>query len=169
MAQLISFDIDGTLVTGDGPGPITLDMVRRAIEQGHIVGSASDRPVANQKAMWELAGITPQFTVNKHLLDRIRSEYDAESYIHIGDTEMDKYYAELHGFEFVQVQTMDPHPWMLDEHGHVNWGPFGRASAGAVVDGPIGLPNAAPVVPADAAPKLPANAPKETEYDYLNG
>ena len=51
MPHLISFDIDGTLVTGDGPGPITLEMVRRAAEHGHIIGSASDRSVANQKAM----------------------------------------------------------------------------------------------------------------------
>ncbi len=145
MPHLISLDIDGTLVTGDGPGPITLDMVRRALEHGHIVGSASDRPVANQKAMWEAAGITVEFTVNKHRLDQIRTKYEAELYYHIGDTDLDRHYAEMHGFEFLQVQTMDPYPWMLDEAGQVLWGPFGRTAATAATPAPTGqdvLPDA---------------------------
>ena len=130
MAHLISFDIDGTLETGNGPGPITLDMVRRALEHGHVIGSCSDRPVQDQKNMWASAGIEVSFTVLKHKLDDVKIRFtECEVYYHIGDTDMDKHYALLSGFEFVQVQIMDPHPWMLDHTGEVNWGPQGRGMA----------------------------------------
>ena len=72
--------------------------------------------------------------MNKHKLDEVRATYDAEFYYHIGDTDLDKHFATLHGFEFLQVQTMDPHPWMLDEAGQVLWGPQGR--------GPLEVPAA---------------------------
>lgn len=127
MPHLISFDIDGTLVTGNGPGPITLDMVRRALEHGHIIGSCSDRPVQDQKNMWAAAGIEVSFTVLKHKLDDVKVRFtECEVYYHIGDTDMDKHYAQLSGFEFVQVQIMEPHPWMFDEDNEVKWGPQGR-------------------------------------------
>jgi hypothetical protein len=152
--DLISFDIDGTLVTGNGPGPITLEMVRRAVEHGHIIGSASDRPVQDQKNMWAAAGIEVSFTVLKHRLDTIKAQYTelAEAFYHIGDTDMDKHFAVMHGFEFVQVQTMDPHPWMLNEEGVADWGPQGR--------GPL---------PQAAAVEEPAHIPSKDDYDYSNG
>lgn len=127
MPHLISFDIDGTLVTGNGPGPITLDMVRRALAEGHVIGSCSDRPVQDQQNMWAAAGIEVSFTVLKHKLDDVKEKFSSvEEYFHIGDTEVDAHFARLSGFEFLQVQTMDPHPWMLNEHGVVEWGPQGR-------------------------------------------
>jgi hypothetical protein len=127
MPQLISFDIDGTLETGNGPGPITLEMVRRAKEQGHIIGSCSDRPVQDQKNMWAAAGIEVSFTVLKHKLDTVKAEYpDAEVYYHIGDTEMDEHYARISGFEYLKVQTMEPEAWMCSEDGVCYWGPQGR-------------------------------------------
>ena len=43
---LLSFDIDGTLEEGDPPGPIGMDLVVRALEMGYVVGSSSDRTVA---------------------------------------------------------------------------------------------------------------------------
>lgn len=124
---LISFDIDGTLETGNGPGPITLEMVRRALEHGHIIGSCSDRPVQDQKNMWAAAGIEVSFAVLKHRLDTVKAQFaEVEAYYHIGDTEMDEHYARLSGFLFEQVQTMDPHPWMLGPNGEADWGPQGR-------------------------------------------
>ena len=41
-----------------------------------------------------------QFTVLKHQLDQVKSEFDADIYYHIGDTEIDRQYAERNGFEF---------------------------------------------------------------------
>src|SRR5258708_2777290 len=52
---LVSFDIDGTLEVGDPPGPLTLDMVRLAKSSGWVIGSASDRTVAEQEKMWDKA------------------------------------------------------------------------------------------------------------------
>jgi 8-oxo-dGTP pyrophosphatase MutT (NUDIX family) len=102
-------------------------MVRRALEHGHIIGSASDRTIGDQKKLWEEAGIEVSFTINKHRLTVVREQFEhAEAFYHIGDTDMDKHYAVLHGFEFLQVQTMEPHAWMLDESGEAQWGPHGR-------------------------------------------
>jgi FMN phosphatase YigB (HAD superfamily) len=103
MRRVISFDIDGTLEAGDPPGRITMAMVRRAQELGYIVGSASDRPVPAQQSIWEQHGITVEFAIHKHNLDGVKAEFPADVYQHIGDTNMDEYYALLHGFEFLDV------------------------------------------------------------------
>ena len=126
LKRVISFDIDGTLVTGHGPGPITLEMVKQAQEWGYVIGSCSDRPIGDQKNMWEKAGIVVAFTVLKHMLEDVKSKFDADVYYHIGDTELDKHYAELSGFKFLQVQDMQPEPWMVAPDGEVHWGPEGR-------------------------------------------
>jgi hypothetical protein len=127
MPHLISFDIDGTLETGNGPGPITLEMVRRALEHGHIIGSCSDRPVQDQKNMWAAAGIEVSFTVLKHKLDTVKEQFPhAELYYHIGDTEMDEHYARISGFDFRKVQIMEPEVWMCSPDGVCYWGPQGR-------------------------------------------
>lgn len=101
MAKLISFDIDGTLEVGDPPGYITMDMVRRAKWLGFIVGSCSDRMVSNQERIWRDHDIPVHFTVLKHQLDLVKAEFDAEEYYHIGDTNMDRYYAERAGFKYL--------------------------------------------------------------------
>jgi hypothetical protein len=100
LSILISFDIDGTLETGDPPGPIKIEMVRKLKDDGFIVGSCSDRPVPAQKQMWERHQLEVSFTVLKHELDSVKSSLEAEVYCHIGDTDLDKHYANLSGFEF---------------------------------------------------------------------
>jgi hypothetical protein len=119
MAKLISFDIDGTLETGDPPGCITMARVREALQLGYIVGSCSDRPVSNQQRMWEAHGIAVAFTVLKHHLDRVKAEFSAEEYVHIGDTNMDKHYAERNGFAYFYPDTSIDHLWMpaAGQHG----------------------------------------------------
>ena len=112
MARLISFDMDGTLEVGDPPRWVTLAMVRRAVELGYIIGSASDKPVPVQQQIWERHGIAVQFTVHKHHLDRVRAAFVADSYQHIGDTNMDEHYARVHGFEFLDVAIARDEPWM---------------------------------------------------------
>lgn len=101
LTTLISFDIDGTLEVGDPPGCITLDMVRAAKASGCIIGSCSDRTVSNQQRIWETAGIEMEFTVLKHQLDAVKEQFPAEDYYHIGDTDLDRQYAERNGFHFL--------------------------------------------------------------------
>jgi len=98
---LISFDIDGTLEVGDPPGPIGLEVVRRARMRGYIVGSSSDRVVSDQKKLWAMHAVDMDFIGHKHHLDQIKARYpDMTRWIHIGDTHIDEHYAVLHGFEF---------------------------------------------------------------------
>ena len=111
MAKLISFDIDGTLEVGDPPGYITMDMVRRAKELGYIIGSCSDRMVSNQRRIWRDHAIPVQFTVLKHQLDLVKAEFDAEEYYHIGDTDMDRHYAERAGFQYLLPNTTVDRLW----------------------------------------------------------
>ena len=111
MPKLISFDIDGTLETGDPPGYITMALVRKALELGYIIGSCSDRTVSQQQNMWRQHGITVSFTVLKHQLDRVKAEFSAEHYVHIGDTNMDQHYAERNGFAYLFPDTSIDHLW----------------------------------------------------------
>ena len=101
MAKLISFDIDGTLEVGDPPGYVTMNMVRRAKGLGYIIGSCSDRTVSNQRRIWRDHEIPVEFTVLKHQLVLVKVEFDAEEYYHIGDTELDRFYAGQAGFAYL--------------------------------------------------------------------
>jgi FMN phosphatase YigB (HAD superfamily) len=112
VAKLISFDIDGTLEVGDPPGYITMEMVRRAQALGYIIGSCSDRLVSNQRRIWLEHDITVAFTVLKHQLDLIKAAFNADRYYHIGDTNMDRYYAVRAGFEFFYPDTSVDHLWL---------------------------------------------------------
>jgi hypothetical protein len=113
VATLISFDIDGTLETGDPPGSITIARVRQALELGYIVGSCSDRPISHQQRMWKEHDITVAFTVLKHQLDRVKAEFSAEVYYHIGDTNMDRHYAERNGFAYLYPDGSVDHLWVV--------------------------------------------------------
>ena len=111
--SLISFDIDGTLEVGDPPGPVTIEMVRRAKEMGYVVGSCSDRPVSAQKQLWEANAIVIDFTVLKHQLPEIRSLFKAEAYCHVGDRELDQQLAHQAGFTFLWPDDATKEPWAL--------------------------------------------------------
>jgi hypothetical protein len=77
-----------------------MDMVRRAQALGFIIGSCSDRTVSNQQNIWQQHGIAVQFTVLKHQLEQVKQEFDAAEYYHIGDTNLDRQYAERAGFAY---------------------------------------------------------------------
>ena len=113
MAKLISFDIDGTLETGDPPGCITLQRVREAQALGYIIGSCSDRTVATQQRMWQQHSISVAFTVLKHRLDSVKAEFSADAYAHIGDTHVDQYYAEQAGFTYYFPDESVDHLWSI--------------------------------------------------------
>jgi hypothetical protein len=86
--------------------------VRQAAELGYIIGSCSDRPVSHQQRMWAQHGITVSFTVLKHQLDFVKATFNAEQYYHIGDTNMDRHYAERAGFAFLYPDTSVDHLWI---------------------------------------------------------
>lgn len=103
---LVSFDIDGTLVIGDPPGPVSLDMVAEAKRRGHVIGSASDRTLREQRKLWEAAGIEVDFVSHKHHLEATRELFTCSRLVHIGDTTVDEHYAKLAGFEFFHVDAL---------------------------------------------------------------
>jgi hypothetical protein len=100
---LISFDIDGTLQSGNPAGPIPLAVVRRAQSYGWIVGSCSDRTLREQRDMWTAEEIVVDFVCAKHNLGELRQKFVATSFIHIGDTRVDQHFAEQAGFEYVDA------------------------------------------------------------------
>jgi len=110
---LISFDIDGTLETGDPPGCITIVQVRKALELGYIVGSCSDRTVSQQQRMWQQHGIAVAFTVLKHHLEQVKAQFAAERYYHIGDTNIDRHYAERAGFVYRYPEPSIAELWAI--------------------------------------------------------
>ena len=114
MARLISFDIDGTLEVGDPPGVVTMAAVRRAIELGMLVGSCSDRPVSYQQQLWSTHNLEVHFTVVKMDLKVVRTEFEADHYLHIGDTPVDQMVAEEAGFDFLHVIDDDIEGFLLE-------------------------------------------------------
>ena len=113
MARLISFDIDGTLEVGDPPGIITLHMVRQAKHLGYLIGSCSDRTISYQQRLWSQHDIAVDFMVLKHQLADVKARFQAEVYYHIGDTDMDRFFADRAGFYFCQADAI----------AHQSWGP----------------------------------------------
>ncbi len=111
MAKLISFDIDGTLEVGDPPGCITMEMVRYAKAQGFLIGSCSDRALSHQRQIWSQHDITVDFMVLKHRLGEVKEAFTAEVYYHIGDTDVDNFYATQAGFRFLWIHTITPQAW----------------------------------------------------------
>lgn len=97
---LISFDIDGTMSFGDPPGPLGVALVQLCRERGYLVGSGSDRTERNQRELFLAHGIELDFVSLKHRLADVRARFEPRRCIHIGDTEMDEYFARQAGFEF---------------------------------------------------------------------
>lgn len=100
---VVSFDIDGTVEDGDPPGPLAVALIHQARELGYVIGSASDRTISDQKRIWALRGIDPDFVSLKHHLHEVAASFPDHRLIHIGDTDVDAYYANLAGFDFVHV------------------------------------------------------------------
>lgn len=103
--RLISFDIDGTMEFGDPPGQVTAQWVRLAQEHGNLVGSASDRPLSEQRRMWARTGIEMDFVILKHWLPELRTNFKADEYWHVGDGQMDQLFAQRAGFTFFLANT----------------------------------------------------------------
>ena len=111
---LVSFDIDGTLEVGHPPGIVQIALVRRAQQLGYLIGSCSDRPISYQQAMWERVAIVADFTALKHRLDDVKSRFPAAAYYHIGDTEVDQFFATAAGFQFLSVDPDAHRAWAAE-------------------------------------------------------
>ena len=113
MKILISFDIDGTLEVGDPPGPVTLDMVRRARESGCIIGTCSDRPLRAQQELMDRNNIQVDFVSLKHNMREVRTAFEVERYYHVGDSELDRHFALRAGFDFLWREAAVSEPWVI--------------------------------------------------------
>lgn len=111
---LLSFDIDGTLDSGDPPGPLAVHALREARALGHVVGTASDRTISEQRAMWTRLEIGVDFVGRKHELAAVRREFSCDRYLHVGDTIEDQRCARRAGFEFLFIDKLvaAPFPWL---------------------------------------------------------
>lgn len=105
VVTLISFDIDGTLDVGDPPGLIPMDLVRQAKQLGCLIGSCSDRLLSDQRRLWAHHHVSVDFTVLKHRLAEVKARFQADVYYHVGDTDMDHFYAQQAGFRFVKADA----------------------------------------------------------------
>jgi len=114
LAKLISFDIDGTLEVGEPPGIITMDMVREAQKAGYLIGSCSDRTISGQQRLWEEHGILVEFTVLKHNLGEVAAQFEADEYVHIGDTDLDLRVSQSAGFRFIPVEEAPSLVWGIN-------------------------------------------------------
>ena len=111
---LVSFDIDGTLEIGHPPGIVSIALVRRAQQRGYLVGSCSDRPISYQEAMWERLAIAADFTALKHRLDEVKARFPSATCYHIGDTDVDHYFAEGAGFRFLRADADAHRAWSAE-------------------------------------------------------
>ena len=114
MVTLVSFDIDGTLEVGDPPGIVSIALVQRAKRMGYVIGSCSDRPISHQQSLWERLSIAVDFTVLKHELATVRARFAAAAYYHIGDTDVDDYYATGAGFLFLKADAPGRQLWPIE-------------------------------------------------------
>ena len=108
------------MIFGQPPGHITLDLVRKAKDLGYVVGSASDRPISNQVGLWKEHEIEVDFVSLKHRLSEIKERFEIADCLHIGDTEMDRYFAAQAGFDFLWIHEVPDdgtHQWMVDHKG----------------------------------------------------
>jgi hypothetical protein len=103
---------------GDPRGLVTVTVVRRARELGYLVGSCSDRTVAEQRDLWSTAGLEADFTVPKQGLALLRERFAAATWLHLGDTEVDRRLAAAAGFDFLHSLTLAPdESWLLRHAG----------------------------------------------------
>jgi hypothetical protein len=56
-------------------------------------------------------GVPVAFTVLKHQLDRVKAGFSADHYVHIGDTNVDRQYAERNGFRYYYPDASIDHLW----------------------------------------------------------
>ena len=64
-----------------------------------------------QQWIWDKMEIAPDFLARKHMLDEVKGLFTAEKYVHIGDRDLDKQFAEMAGFDFLWMHEAESEPW----------------------------------------------------------
>ena len=91
----------------------------KAKELGFIVGSASDRTLGEQTTHWARSGVEVDFVSLKHRLMELKDRFPDGPHLHIGDTELDRWFATQAGFGFRWVGDLPSDGslvWLLDYH-----------------------------------------------------
>jgi hypothetical protein len=79
-------------------------------DQPRIRGG-SDRPLSDQRHLWERHHIVVDFTALKHRLGDVKAQFPAEAYYHIGDTDTDRFLADRARFRFVMANAAVCQAW----------------------------------------------------------
>jgi hypothetical protein len=67
--------------------------------------------VSYQRQLWERLEIAADFAVLKHRLADVKSEFSAEAYFHIGDSDLDHFFAGEAGFRFFRADAAMLEAW----------------------------------------------------------
>lgn len=109
--SVYSFDIDLTIAmpedTEGCAGPIPIQRLIDLQQQGHVVGTCSDREPSDQREAIRQAGLIPDFSIPKELLKHLGEMLPGARMQHVGDdAERDRRIALQSGWE---------HRWPADE------------------------------------------------------
>lgn len=105
--SLISFDIDGTLEVGDPPELSLSAPSDERVTAATSSGVARTGTVRYQEELWAQHGVTMDFVIVKQGLLTIKSTFDIEQHLHIGDTDVDALIARQAGFSFLHSVSDD--------------------------------------------------------------
>lgn len=101
--NVISFDVDGTTIWGNPPGPITPEMIKVEIDKGNHVVGGSNHGIPQQDAEFRAHGIKLLMVCQKVGLSKAKEKWmNAGRYIHVGDSiNDDGRAAKAAGFEYM--------------------------------------------------------------------
>jgi len=88
-----------------------MDMVRQAKNLGCLIGSCSDRPLSDQRRIWEKHHITVDFTVLKHRLAEVKARFQAEVLLPRRRYRHGPLFANQAGFRFVKADAAVRQAW----------------------------------------------------------
>ncbi|WP_420638487.1 DUF7124 domain-containing protein [Candidatus Poriferisocius sp.] len=95
--------------------------MREAKARGWVIGSGSDRVRSDQQRLWDTHDIEMDFVGGKHNLDQVRDQFEAARYVHIGDTDVDRHFAQAAGFEFLHVDDLKGIPGAIAGDDFFDW------------------------------------------------
>jgi hypothetical protein len=64
--------------------------------------------------MWARVSIVADFMALKHRLDGVKARFPAAAYYHIGDTDLDHFFATAAGFRFLRAAPDAHRAWSVE-------------------------------------------------------